>query len=798
MANNRITSSRSSNSSSSSSCSSSDESSSSSDDDDVKNSHQQQVEYRRSQEDPPTNNTNHERSSSRPSITSRISTAIVAASSSSQSTTTSTAAAAAATATTTTRSSPSMATASRSMNNVRRRLKLKGINFNTDDDNISVTDSICSGVIRDAKFAGALLAMSAKKTKGKIEDSIDKIESKIDKLAKKRDSKLGDEMEAETRATGRISNGSSNAEVAGRRGGGGNYADEDGNSTTTTSSGVAREILLLGRGGEVAVPTWSSGLTNDTNSSLGGGSEEEYDEIIRDIVDDDTTNGGMDGGSSSNNNYNQVEDAEEVHRRREARKDRVRERLERYRSEHGRLRTICVALESALAKTSEKLRDIDARAKTKIEALELELHEIRESESLTRTNQDMCIKELGKKLVKQAHVIKRQRSAVEQYKMQLEAMAEEMAMQDERDSRREDDIRRLESSLKESKDKHYGMQDMLQGNIDEMVALKAEVERDAKNIMELEFQMGQKEAMLNRVARDLAEKTERICELEQCLEDKTFDIESTKSELLESKGNAEVLRQQLESAVQEIEDMKCNFSGWAKSTDAPGTSPGSSNGGVSKSSPGSPRSWRRQSLKVNDADTINSLPLMEVDNEDGNDCNMKEAFASELHAKDATIQILDEACKEKDATIVNLRSDMVKMSSTYKQDSYLKRKEIAKLKQINAEYALKLRALEKAFQVVNATGGMAAVDTEDGTKYMSHSLHGNGNGVGEGRGMIGSASLHSNKSGTNNNREAMAAAMSARLGGLKLRRDTKVVENANFMDDDTCRSSHKGEDPEEC
>ena len=798
MANNRITSSRSSSSSSSSSsCSSSDESSSSSDDDDVKNSHQQQVEYRQSQEDPPTNNTKHERSSSRPSITSRISTAIVAASSSSQSTTTSTAAAAA-TATTTTRSSPSMATASRSMNNVRRRLKLKGINFNTDDDNISVTDSICSGVIRDAKFAGALLAMSAKKTKGKIEDSIDKIESKIDKLAKKRDSKLGDEMEAETRATGRISNGSSNAEVAGRRGGGGNYADEDGNSTTTTSSGVAREILVSGRGGEVAVPTWSSGLTNDTNSSLGGGSDEEYDEIIRDIVDDDTTNGGRDGGSSSNNNYNQVEDAEEVHRRREARKDRVRERLERYRSEHGRLRTTCVALESALAKTSEKLRDIDARAKTKIEALEVELHEIRESESLTRTNQDMCIKELGKKLVKQAHVIKRQRSAVEQYKMQLEAMAEEMAMQDERDSRREDDIRRLESSLKESKDKHYGMQDMLQGNIDEMVALKAEVERDAKNIMDLEFQMGQKEAMLNRVARDLAEKTERICELEQCLEDKTFDIESTKSELLESKGNAEVLRQQLESAVQEIEDMKCNFSGWAKSTDAPGTSPGSSNGGVSKSSPGSPRSWRRQSLKVNDADTINSLPLMEVDNEDGNDCNMKEAFASELHAKDATIQILDEACKEKDATIVNLRSDMVKMSSTYKQDSYLKRKEIAKLKQINAEYALKLRALEKAFQVVNATGGMAAVDTEDGTKYMSHSLHGNGNGVGEGRGMIGSASLHSNKSGTNNNREAMAAAMSARLGGLKLRRDTKVVENANFMDDDTGRSSHKGEDPEEC
>ncbi|KAL3772981.1 hypothetical protein ACHAW5_005053 [Stephanodiscus triporus] len=74
---------------------------------------------------------------------------------------------------------------------------------------------------------------------------------------------------------------------------------------------------------------------------------------------------------------------------------------------------------------------------------------------------------------------------------------------------------------------------------------------------------------------------------------------------------------------------------------------------------------------------------------------MKEAFASELRAKDATIQILDHTCNEKDATINAPRSDMAKTSSTYTQDSYVKRKEIAKLKQQNAEHAPMLRVLEK-------------------------------------------------------------------------------------------------------
>jgi hypothetical protein len=335
-----------------------------------------------------------------------------------------------------------------------------------------------------------------------------------------------------------------------------------------------------------------------------------------------------------------------------------------------------------------------------------------------------------------------------------------------------------------------------------MVELKSEVERDAKNIMELEYNLGQKEAMLNRVARDLAEKTERICELEQGLEDKTFEVETVTKELDESKEAAEVMRQQFEAAAKEIEDMKCKFSGWG----TPKTTEGADEDPVVGRSP---HSWRRPSVAKGDViNKIHKPPLLAEDDDHVED--MKESFASELQVKDATIQILDDACKEKDETINALRSDMVKMSSTYREDSYLKRKEIAKLKHQNAESALKLRALEKAFAAANATENMTAVSTKDGTKFLAHSSHGGGRGGGGGGGAR-AASLHSKPAHqeSHGGKEGKAAAVSARLGGFRLWGDSKVVKEANFFDDDAVSDSPalsergsisggKGEDPEEC
>lgn len=93
-------------------------------------------------------------------------------------------------------------------------------------------------------------------------------------------------------------------------------------------------------------------------------------------------------------------------------------------------------------------------------------------------------------------------------------------------------------------------------------------------------------------------------------------------------------------------------------------------------------------------------------------------WQEQINERDEQIQELDAALKEKDEEASKLKSDMVKMSSTYKNDDYLKRKQIAKLKQENAEYALKLRALEKAFKAVNGDGSTTNVASN-----ISSSLH---------------------------------------------------------------------------
>lgn len=176
-----------------------------------------------------------------------------------------------------------------------------------------------------------------------------------------------------------------------------------------------------------------------------------------------------------------------------------------------------------------------------------------------------------------------------------------------------------------------------------------------------------------------------------------------------------------------------------------------------------------------------------------------DVLEAELQAKEATIQNLDCTIKEHEETIATLRSEQVKMSSTFKQDSYLKRKEIAKLKQANAEYALKLRSLEKAFKGVSAT-------------EINNSLHGVSLHTGALQGNTGlrlnssmhSSSLNGSSQHSVTTKEDKAAALHARLGGiggLKPYYPTQQNTNASGKDESSVQGSddgRKGEKPEEC
>ncbi|KAL9189179.1 hypothetical protein ACHAXT_011669 [Thalassiosira profunda] len=491
------------------------------------------------------------------------------------------------------------------------------------------------------------------------------------------------------------------------------------------------------------------------------------------------------------------EDAE----KREARKERVKEKLDRYKRDQKQLKQSCVALEKQLAHTTEKLKEVDSKAAFKIDSLESELRETRSGmEQVAKqstkevTDQSECIKTLGKKLIRQAHVIKRQKKAVEQYKMQLEGLHEEMAMQDERDVTRDDELERLQEEVEEAKERRIKMQNVLQENIEEMMDLKTAAEQDSKAIMSLEFDLQQKDATLKRVAREESDKSVRIAALEDDLERKDAEVKDVKEQLKAKEVELFGMKKEFESASEEAEELRCNFAAWGTtrgSSEGVEASPGRSASVSSAVSDGRPSmTGRRQSSLLWGKKAL----LEDVD---------PETFEAELKEKDTTIQTLNDTVTEQEETIKTLRSDMVKMSSTYKQDSYLKRKEIAKLKQMNAEYALKLRALEKAFKCVNSPANMEAISTS----RHGHTSHGEGRSPGMGlngshHGSLHGLSLHSVGPGEVSSREDKAAAVRARLGGALYdfpAAEPQVVTDNNFFEgsDQASEDGRKGEPAEE-
>jgi len=496
--------------------------------------------------------------------------------------------------------------------------------------------------------------------------------------------------------------------------------------------------------------------------------------------------------------------AADDHHRREQRKERVKEKLDRYKRDQKQLKKSCVALEQQLAHTTKKLQDVDTNAAFKIDSLESELRETRmgmehvaKASTKEVTGQSECIKTLGKKLIRQAHVIKRQKGAVEQYKMQMAAAQEEMAMQDERDSHREDDMKVLGDELDCTKEQKVELQKLLQENIEEMMALKAEAEKDAKNIMELKFNMRQKEAALERVTKESSVKSARVSELVEELKEKDQGMESVKAELQETESCLQVMQNELKTASSEIEELRCQSASWK--TGRGDTRPSF----VSQASGNSILGWNRSpsSLSISKGRRGSLM-------EGGDDEALAETYELELQAKDATIDTLDEAVTEHEETIKTLQSDLVKMKSHYASDQYTKRKEIVQLKQLNAKNALKLRSLEKALSCVKSSEDMPMAKD----KYINRTMHGNGGSSSSA--MIGSSvhglshhgvSMHSASSHTT--KEEKAAAVKARLGlapyVFPVNQDSLVVQEANFFDGDKLSDQGsdlggKGENPEEC
>mmetsp|Transcript_15680 Transcript_15680/g.33135 ORF Transcript_15680/g.33135 Transcript_15680/m.33135 type:complete len:657 (-) Transcript_15680:192-2162(-) len=496
--------------------------------------------------------------------------------------------------------------------------------------------------------------------------------------------------------------------------------------------------------------------------------------------------------------------------RREQRKERVKEKLERYKREQKQLRFSCVALEKQLAQTTEKLKEVDSKAAFKIDALEAELRDTRggleqvaKKSTAEVADQGEVIKGLGKKLIRQAHVIKKQKAVVNQYKKKLEALQEEMAMHDVRDSKRADEFCLLKDKYGEVLEQKLHMQKMLQENIEGMMDLKSETERDAKSIRDLEFNLQQKSASLDRVEKEASENKVKYITLERELEEKDIELEDLSEKLKLSEALVEATKKEFQSVKGDVEELRMKCAGLEKTNGG-----GGGGGGV-----GLLGSMKEQLKEEEGRGTV--APARQGRsgsilgwNRPRDSMPDVETFDAELEAKDVTIKRLDETVTEQKETILSLKSDMVKMSSTYKQDSYLKRKEIAKLKQMNAEYALKLRALEKAFKSVGGNSSAVTRSTMHGASSSMGRRHSSVVDGGTSLSRHGS-SLHSPSSGPLSSKEDMASAVNARLGVAPYefpstdqprQKESQIVVDSNFFDGNETGSEEerKGEFPEEC
>ncbi|KAL7473094.1 hypothetical protein ACHAXS_013474 [Conticribra weissflogii] len=366
--------------------------------------------------------------------------------------------------------------------------------------------------------------------------------------------------------------------------------------------------------------------------------------------------------------------------RREARKEKVKEKLNQYKTERTQLKHSCRALEQQLMQTTKKLKEVDLKAAKKIDSLESELNETRNMmEAMVNksgkevTDQTMCIKTLGKKLIRQAHVIKQQKKAVEEYEIQLEALREEMAMQEERDSIMEEEYVALRNDYDSLRKQKEATQRSLQEHIEEMMDLKQERDKAAARIRELETTLEQKELALRRVKRESKEKSERISTLENELGAKTKEVETISLQLKASEQAVDVMKSELERTTDEIEELRSKVADLDIASSA-------------RSRRSTFLGWR--SIRNNEDDEFG------------------DSLEDQIAQRDLKIQALDQTVKTNEETITSLKSDMVKMSSSYKQDDYLKRKQIAKLKHINGEYAKRLKALEASFKQINADVSM--------------------------------------------------------------------------------------------
>ena len=222
---------------------------------------------------------------------------------------------------------------------------------------------------------------------------------------------------------------------------------------------------------------------------------------------------------------------------------RLRKKLSAYKTRSTLLKTNITHLQTQLATTTSELQSLDARSRLHIDAAHMQISECKSSvyslaaaSGIEHTRQAMTVRILGEKLVKQAKVIRTQREAARAHKALLEALREEMAMQDERDRERDEEVEELHSQIRISNSTKVKVHRELMENHELMTDLRADNVEAQRKMEELEegFERVKEEL---EVARRLGlEREERMGHVEARGDERKAERDELAARLTGSQG----------------------------------------------------------------------------------------------------------------------------------------------------------------------------------------------------------------------------------------------------------------------
>ena len=273
---------------------------------------------------------------------------------------------------------------------------------------------------------------------------------------------------------------------------------------------------------------------------------------------------------------------------------------------------------------------------------------------------------------------------------ELNAKVAEMAAIEKELSSAKDDIKALKDEMKSTKDelvKWAREAETLSSVAEGADAVKDQLEKKDREIAKLEQTISASESILEQMQRTEKERETNSNNADEKLAAAEKEMEGLKARL-------EELNEENMKLINDIADA-LNAAGneqEAKAVKAKAEAARAEAAAAQEQNLGVFGQFRRRMTGDFDADLDDSSEEEEEDTEPVV-ADLDDAIR-QLREKNTRIKELEEAADEHEEALLALKSDLVRLNASYKDDDYLNKKTIEKLRQENAMYAMQIQRME--------------------------------------------------------------------------------------------------------